>query len=41
MLEEFHNNNWYTPNNMILVVAGDVDPAVTLARLRDRQRNTF
>jgi len=34
MLEEFHNN-WYTPNNMILVVAGDVDPAVTLARLKE------
>jgi zinc protease len=34
MLEEFHNN-WYTPNNMILVIAGDVDPAVTLARLKE------
>jgi zinc protease len=34
MLAQFHKN-WYTPNNMILVIAGDVDPVVTLARTKE------
>jgi zinc protease len=34
MLEAFHKD-WYTPNNMILVIAGDVDPPVTLARVKE------
>jgi zinc protease len=34
MLEEFHKD-WYAPNNMILVIAGDVDPVVTLARIKE------
>jgi zinc protease len=33
MLKEFADK-WYTPSNMILVVAGDVDPAATLEEIR-------
>jgi zinc protease len=33
-LQAFHNT-WYAPNNAILVVAGDVDPAATLGRIRE------
>jgi zinc protease len=34
MLAQFHKN-WYAPNNMILVIAGDVDPVGTLARTKE------
>lgn len=34
MLKQFYSN-WYAPNNAILVVTGDVDPAATLARVRE------
>ncbi len=34
MLKAFYNS-WYAPNNAILVVAGDIDPAATLARVKD------
>jgi zinc protease len=34
MLQEFHKN-WYAPNNMILVIVGDVNPVVTLARIKE------
>lgn len=33
MLKSFHDA-WYAPNNAILVVAGDVDPAATLAKVK-------
>ena len=33
MLKSFHDK-WYAPNNAILVVAGDLDPAATLAKIR-------
>ncbi len=33
MLRDFHKA-WYGPNNAILVIAGDVDPAKTLAQVR-------
>lgn len=33
MLKAFHDT-WYAPNNAILVVAGDLDPAATLTRIR-------
>jgi zinc protease len=33
MLREYHNT-WYQPNNAILVIAGDVDPAATMARVK-------
>jgi zinc protease len=34
MLKEFQKN-WYAPNNMILVIAGDVNPAAALARIKE------
>ena len=34
MLKKFYLD-WYAPNNAILVVAGDVDPVKTLARVKD------
>jgi len=33
MLKNFHDT-WYAPNNAILVIAGDVDPAATLAKVK-------
>ncbi len=33
MLKKFHDT-WYAPNNAILVIAGDVDPARALARVK-------
>ena len=33
MLKQFHDT-WYAPNNAIMVVAGDVDPAKTLAMVK-------
>jgi zinc protease len=33
MLQRFHDA-WYVPNNAILVVVGDLDPAATLAKVR-------
>ena len=33
MLQDFYHQ-WYTPSNMILVVVGDVDPAATLAKIK-------
>ncbi|HEX7339739.1 MAG TPA: pitrilysin family protein [Rhodanobacteraceae bacterium] len=33
ILENFYNH-WYQPNNALLVVAGDVDPQATLARIK-------
>jgi zinc protease len=34
MLKDFYTK-WYTPSNMILVVVGDVDPAATMAKIKD------
>jgi zinc protease len=34
MLQEFYRK-WYAPNNMILVVSGDVNPEGTLKKIRD------
>jgi zinc protease len=34
MLKKFHET-WYAPNNAILVIAGDVDPATTMAEVKD------
>src|SRR5579864_6992221 len=34
MLKKFHET-WYAPNNAILVIAGDVDPAATMAEVKD------
>jgi zinc protease len=33
MLQDFHSK-WYTPGNAILVIVGDVDPASTLAKIK-------
>jgi len=33
MLKEFYKK-WYTPNNVILVIVGDVDPVSTMAKIR-------
>ncbi|MEO7066047.1 MAG: pitrilysin family protein, partial [Rhodanobacter sp.] len=33
MLKQFHDS-WYVPNNAILVIAGDVDPVATLAKIK-------
>ncbi len=33
MLKKFHDT-WYAPNNAILVIAGDVDPSATLAKVK-------
>ena len=32
-LKQFHDN-WYAPNNAILVVVGDVDPSATLGKIK-------
>jgi zinc protease len=34
MLKKFYKD-WYAPNNAILVIAGDVEPAATLAKVRE------
>jgi zinc protease len=33
MLQDFYKK-WYTPSNAIMVIVGDVDPAATLAKIR-------
>ncbi len=34
MLKDFHDT-WYAPNNAVLVVAGNLDPQATLAKIRE------
>lgn len=34
MLQEFYKK-WYAPNNAILVISGDVDPAATVAKIEE------
>ncbi|HTG00427.1 MAG TPA: pitrilysin family protein [Nitrospirota bacterium] len=34
MLKRFHDD-WYAPNNAVLVIAGDVDPRAALAKVRE------
>jgi len=34
MLSDFYKK-WYTPGNAILVIVGDVDPAATIARVKE------
>jgi|HubBroStandDraft_5_1064220.scaffolds.fasta_scaffold16846_2 zinc protease len=34
MLKDFYDK-WYTPSNMILLVVGDVDPAATMAKIKE------
>jgi zinc protease len=34
MLSDFHKQ-WYTPGNAILVIVGDVDPAVTITKVKE------
>lgn len=34
MLKDFYTK-WYSPANMVLIVVGDVDPAATLAKIKD------
>jgi zinc protease len=34
MLSDFHKR-WYTPGNAILVIVGDVDPAATIAKVKE------
>jgi len=38
MLKAFYEK-WYSPSNMILVVVGDVDPAATLAKIKQLYEN--
>src|SRR5437764_4921565 len=38
MLKKFYTD-WYAPNNAILVVAGDVDPAGTMAKIKQYYGN--
>jgi zinc protease len=38
MLKDFYTK-WYSPSNMILVVVGDVDPAATLAKIKELMGN--
>ena len=33
MLQKFHDN-WYAPNNAILIIVGDVDPNATLTEVK-------
>jgi zinc protease len=38
MLKDFYDK-WYSPSNAILVVVGDVEPATTLAKIKDMYGN--